>query len=306
MSNRFAGGVKAGQTSVSTDVLLLSAVDGSELTGKVAGDFTLSYRRQGAARVAVTPVVLAALTTAWASGGVKEDMGGLYRIDFPDAAFATGVDYVMLEAFVTGSQIFHERIPLETSGAAEVKTETALIKTDTTAILAAVAAQFDQTAAAHNTAGTIGFAINAAGTASDPWSTALPGAYGAGSAGAIIGSNILDQAAASHNTANTIGAKINAAGTAADPWAVAIPGAYGAGSAGNVLGNIFSTALSESYAADGAPMTLAQALYMIMQYLTEQAISGTTMTVKRLDGTTTAYVVTLNSATTPTAKTRSS
>ena len=46
------------------------------------------------------------------------------------------------------------------------------------------------TASSWNTTGTVGHAINAAGTASDPWSTALPGSYGAGSAGAIVGNNL--------------------------------------------------------------------------------------------------------------------
>lgn len=43
-------------------------------------------------------------------------------------------------------------------------------------------------AAAFNTAGTMGNKMNSAASAGDPWTTALPGAYGAGSAGQIIGS----------------------------------------------------------------------------------------------------------------------
>ena len=40
------------------------------------------------------------------------------------------------------------------------------------------------------TVGSTAEALNAAGAAGDPWTTALPGAYGAGSAGFIIGTNI--------------------------------------------------------------------------------------------------------------------
>jgi hypothetical protein len=40
------------------------------------------------------------------------------------------------------------------------------------------------------TAGSTAEALGAAGSAGDPWSTALPGAYGAGSAGKIIGDNL--------------------------------------------------------------------------------------------------------------------
>jgi len=39
----------------------------------------------------------------------------------------------------------------------------------------------------YNSPGSMGYALNAAGTAGDPWLTSLPGSYGAGTAGNIIG-----------------------------------------------------------------------------------------------------------------------
>jgi hypothetical protein len=69
---------------------------------------------------------------------------------------------------------------------------------------------------------------------------------------------------------------------------------------------LFTRALTESYAADGAAPTVAQALCLIQQALTEFAISGTSLVVKKLDGTTTAATMTLNDATTPTSITRAS
>lgn len=51
-------------------------------------------------------------------------------------------------------------------------------------------AVWDEATAGHTTAGTTGKAIIDAGSAGDPWSTALPGAYGAGSAGKILGDNL--------------------------------------------------------------------------------------------------------------------
>src|SRR4051794_37248355 len=101
MSDNLQGGVKAGATSVSLTHVLRSASDGTEVTGKVAADMTISYLRQGSARVAVTPVTdLAAITSVWSAGGVKEmdsaNMPGGYRIDWPDAAFAAGADFVHL------------------------------------------------------------------------------------------------------------------------------------------------------------------------------------------------------------------
>ena len=67
---------------------------------------------------------------------------------------------------------------------------------------------------------------------------------------------------------------------------------------------VLTTAMTESYNADGAAPTLAQALMVIMQVLTESSVASTTMSVKRLDGTTTALTLTLNDATTPTSITR--
>lgn len=51
-------------------------------------------------------------------------------------------------------------------------------------------AVWDEALAGHAGAGSAGEALSAAGTAGDPWTTALPGAYSAGQAGYIIGQNI--------------------------------------------------------------------------------------------------------------------
>jgi hypothetical protein len=67
---------------------------------------------------------------------------------------------------------------------------------------------------------------------------------------------------------------------------------------------ILRTPMAEEYAADGAPMTAEQALHMIWALAAERAVAGTTLTARRLDGSTTAMTFTLNSATTPTEQTR--
>lgn len=51
-------------------------------------------------------------------------------------------------------------------------------------------ATWDVTLASHLTSGTTGAGLNAASSAGDPWATALPGAYGNGTAGKIIGANL--------------------------------------------------------------------------------------------------------------------
>ena len=65
-----------------------------------------------------------------------------------------------------------------------------------------------------------------------------------------------------------------------------------------------TVAVTESYNSDGSAPTPVQALMGIMQMLMEMSISGTTMTIRKLDGSTTAFTLTLNSSTTPTSVSR--
>jgi hypothetical protein len=66
----------------------------------------------------------------------------------------------------------------------------------------------------------------------------------------------------------------------------------------------WTTALTEAYAANGSPMTPAEALYMIYAVCAQFAVSGSSITAKRLDGSTTALTFTMDSATAPTERTR--
>lgn len=62
--------------------------------------------------------------------------------------------------------------------------------------------------------------------------------------------------------------------------------------------------IPDSYAADGAQPTIAQAVLMMLQFLSERAVSSTTLTVKKPDGSTTAMVFSLDDASNPTSITR--
>ena len=71
------------------------------------------------------------------------------------------------------------------------------------------------------------------------------------------------------------------------------------------VADIFSTtAIAESYGTDGSTLTVAQALYLIVSHMGEHAITSTTKTLKKLDGSTTAGTFTLDDATSPTSITR--
>lgn len=82
------------------------------------------------------------------------------------------------------------------------------------------------------------------------------------------------------------------------------PSGSGTAQTAKDLGTLLTTALTESYAAKNASPTVAQALCMILQHLTEFSIATTTWTTKKLDQSTSAATYQLNDATNPTAMTR--
>ena len=71
------------------------------------------------------------------------------------------------------------------------------------------------------------------------------------------------------------------------------------------LSEILNTQMTESYAADGVAPTLTQALMLIQQKLGDFSITGSTITIRKLDGSSTAATYTLDDDTSPTASTRS-
>ena len=73
------------------------------------------------------------------------------------------------------------------------------------------------------------------------------------------------------------------------------------GTGGVIIG---TDTMTEAYAADGAAASMPQLQYMIWSALSEFAIAGTTVTCKKLDGSTTAMTFTLDDGTDPTSRTR--
>jgi hypothetical protein len=65
-----------------------------------------------------------------------------------------------------------------------------------------------------------------------------------------------------------------------------------------------TAAMTESYAAKGAPMSVVQAIHEIRSLLAERSISGTTLTGKKLDGSTLAATYTLDDPVITTSQTR--
>lgn len=93
--------VQSGSTDVTTYFVLRLAASGVEATGLTITDFDLQYTRSGVAPTAkVDATALAATDSAHADNKAIEidatDQPGLYRVDWPDAAFAAGVREVIL------------------------------------------------------------------------------------------------------------------------------------------------------------------------------------------------------------------
>lgn len=104
----------SGQTDVTTYWIAYNNTTGARRTDIVHNTTALSLqyvRNRSDDVVAVTgggtaPVTLAADTTAHTDWGFRHIAGGLYRIDWPDAAFAAGVDFVILDVFGPTDTVF--------------------------------------------------------------------------------------------------------------------------------------------------------------------------------------------------------
>ena len=261
----------------------------------------------------------------------------------------------------------------------ELSTELGRIDVATSTRSTLTAANVWQTdVSGYTTAGYAGTYLKGAGSSGDPWSTAIPGTYGAGTAGYILGTNLnatitsrlatsgytapLDAAGtrsalglaaanldtqldalptatenaaavwnalvASYTTADTFGARLLRSRSAQAE--VSVTGSYhvaadihelqpavidnthfaagaidsnalAASAATEIATATLTSAMTESYRAAGVAPTLAQAVFELLAHMGDSSISGTTKTLKKLDGSTTAKTYTLDSATTPTS-----
>lgn len=101
----------AGKTDVSISIYA-RALSGAPLTGKVAADFALTYRRAGA-NVPLSLSNLTSVDAAHTDGGLYEVGNGEYRLDLPDAACATGANQVSVTGTVDGGVLLGYPIQLD-------------------------------------------------------------------------------------------------------------------------------------------------------------------------------------------------
>jgi hypothetical protein len=109
--------IKKGTTDVTVYFHLRDSSDGTSKTGLVfdSAGAVASYIRTRGTRTAISLATLAAANSAHSNGGFKEVDGtnakGLYRLDVADAAFASGVDEVIIHIGFTG--VFEESLAIE-------------------------------------------------------------------------------------------------------------------------------------------------------------------------------------------------
>lgn len=125
--------VAGGSTNVTTYFVLRLKADGTEATGLTITDLDLQYCRSGSTPAAkADATALAATDTAHTDNYAIEidatDQPGLYRVDWPDAAFAAGVPEVILTLKHTSCFTEHLRVSID----APVDPGAALIETGVT------------------------------------------------------------------------------------------------------------------------------------------------------------------------------
>jgi len=110
------GETAKGTTDYSVELTIIDSTDGTRETGVVfnTAGIDLWYRREGGLSVDITEADLAtpALDDAHADGGFLHINDGVYRLDLPDAAVATGADWVSVGGTVTGMIVIGGRVKL--------------------------------------------------------------------------------------------------------------------------------------------------------------------------------------------------
>jgi len=104
--------IQKGSTDITDYVFLVDSVTGAPETALTITDLDIQYVRNGAAPAAkVDATALGSTGAAHSDNGMIEidatDQPGLYRVDIPDAAFATGASQVIVTVHGTGIHPAH-------------------------------------------------------------------------------------------------------------------------------------------------------------------------------------------------------
>jgi hypothetical protein len=103
-----------GSTDQSVVVRIVDSGDGTseQSVEHNSSGIAMWYRRTGGTKTAITPAALASLDAAHSDGGIEHIDDGYYRLDVPDAAFASGASGVTIGGFFTGRVVIGCYVPL--------------------------------------------------------------------------------------------------------------------------------------------------------------------------------------------------
>ena len=302
--------IQPGSTDISIFLQAVTVADGTNATSIAynSAGIAVWYARQGGAKTTITPVTLAALTTAHTDGGLLHVGDGVFRLDVPDAAFAAGASTVVVGGMATGivferfeAQLKYEassiRVGTATGGAGSSITLDASASAGTDFYVGCAVQTLAGTGASQSRLITAYNGTTKVATVDRAWATnpasgtlfaILPTPGVTGMTAAEVAAAVLNATAASYNTASTIGNKINASGAAATPPTTAE----------------IATAILASTVATG--ITLSDALRGFMAVLYgKSSVSGTTRNFRNMEDTKNAISATVDANNQRTAVTRS-
>ena len=255
-------------------VITVGTVGGVSVVGEVVGNFSIN--RSAALRPTVAGRTLDVSTGGeagidWANVGSPTTAVDLSGTDIQLADTVTTVTNLHASA-ATAAALATAQTDLDTI------TGTDGVTLATAQALYAPAKAGDNMGTASSVTGSVGSVVADvtidAGSVDLIWDEAIAGHAGVGSTGEAVSGILVD-------TGTTLPATLAALNDIS-------------------VADILTTQMTEAYAANGVAPTLAQATFAIHQMLMQFGISGTSLTVRQLDNTTTAFVVTLDDAAAPT------
>lgn len=288
-----AGGTAWASGALTSGVFAAGAITASAIAADAIGASEL-------AADAVAEIADAVWDEATTSHTTSGTFGEQLKTDVDAILADTGTDGVVVASIATGA-ITAAAIAADAIGASELAADAvseiaAAISIPSAATIAD--AVWDEDATAHQTQGTFGQAVGDPGADSDSiW--AITNAQGATGTGlSAIPWNAAWDAEVESEVDDALGGGTGTALTGI-PW-----NASWDAEVQSEVQDALDATLADSVPSDGTRPSIAQALYMLVQFMTERSVSGTTVTVKKADGSTSLMTFTLNDATAPTSITR--
>lgn len=202
-------------TGVTTVTTTTTATTATNLTNApTSGDFTATMKTS---LNAATPAVTVSdktgfsLTSAYDPAKTAAQAGDAMALTSGERTTLTGVIWAALTSGLSTIGSIGKRLADDIDAA---------ISSITPPTVGAIAdAVWDEALSGHTTPGSAGKALTDAGSAGDPWATALPGSYSAGQAGKIVGDSL--DATITSRLAPTVAARtldVSATGEAGVDW----------------------------------------------------------------------------------------